>query len=102
MERKRIFKIGVIERNMLLQSLYTIFSNEKNNGGDYQFVGNLILRIGNAPDHKVYLSAVEYKLSRTALNGLRDSYLAANRCSDGIDAVLYKLITAKQKRCAER
>lgn len=101
MEQKRVFKMGVIERNMLLQSLYTIFVNEKKNGGDHTTVGNLILRIGNAPKNKVYLSEEDYKLARTALNTLRDSYLAADRCSDGIDTVMYKLMRAKQKRCAE-
>ncbi|MEG2923462.1 MAG: hypothetical protein RR848_03220 [Oscillospiraceae bacterium] len=97
MEQKRVFKMGVIERNMLLQSMYTIFVNEKKNGGDYTTVGNLILRIGNATNHKVYLSEDDYKLARTALNILRDSYLAADRYSDGIDKVLYKLINAKIK-----
>ncbi|MEG1926354.1 MAG: hypothetical protein RR415_11485 [Ruthenibacterium sp.] len=62
MEQKRVFKMGVIERNMLLQSMYTIFVNEKKNGGDYTTVGNLILRIGNATNHKVYLSEDDYKL----------------------------------------
>ncbi len=65
MEQKRVFKMGVIERNMLLQSLYTIFVNEKKIGGDYTTVGNLILRIGNAPKNKVYLSEEDYKLART-------------------------------------
>ncbi|MEG0305720.1 MAG: hypothetical protein RR271_00250 [Oscillospiraceae bacterium] len=43
------------------------------------------------------MEAYADKLARTALNTLRDSYLVADRYSDGIDKVLYKLINAKIK-----
>ena len=99
MEQKRVFKMGVMERNMLVQGAYPLFMEAKENGGDYKFIGNFMLRIGKSTDKKVFLTDEEYKLARDALNHLRNEFLAADRYTDAIDDVLYRLIKTKVKRC---
>ena len=73
MVKKRLFKIGTIQWNMLTRGLQEL----------PQAAG---------PDER------EYRWAVLALNGLRDSYLAAGRSSGGIDKVLLGLLRSKYKK----
>ncbi len=96
MVKKRLFKIGTIERNMLVRGL-----QELPPGGCMGEITQLVQKIWTLPGEKLYLDEREYRWAVLALNGLRDSYLAAGRSSGGIDKVLLGLLQSKYKKVRE-
>lgn len=95
MERQRLFKMNDIERNMLVRALLDI--RETVEPGQYDAVQMLGAKTVSAPKGKLYLTEEEFDWATTALNGLRNAYLAAGRSSGGIDKVLMKLMQSKYR-----
>ena len=89
MEKQRLFAMTEIEQNMLEKALLDL--------GRAQ-TASMRRRVRQAPRRKLYLNQTEYDLAVRALNGLRDAYLAAGRYSDGIDAVILKLMKSRYRR----
>ena len=89
MEKQRLFAMTEIEQNMLEKALLDL---------DRAQTASMRRRVRQAPRRKLYLNQTEYDLAVRALNGLRDAYLAAGRYSDGIDAVILKLLKSRYRR----
>lgn len=89
MEKRRLFAMTEIEQNMLEKALLDV---------DREQTVSMRRRVRQAPRRKLYLNEAEYDLAVRALNGLRDTYLAAGRYSDGIDAVILKLLKSRHRR----
>ncbi len=89
MEKERLFKMTETEQCVLVAAL-------KNSGGA------LASRAANAPKRRLYLDGEEYRQALYGLNQLRTDYMAAGHYSDGIDAVLIKLMKAKYRRAPAR
>lgn len=89
MEKRRLFAMTEIEQNMLEKALLDL---------DREQTVSMRRRVRQAPRRKLYLNEAEYDLAVWALNGLRDTYLAAGRYSDGIDAVILKLLKSRYRR----
>ena len=89
MEKRRLFAMTEIEQNMLEKALLDL---------DRAQTASMRRRVRQAPRRKLYLNQTEYDLAVRALNGLRDAYLAAGRYSDGIDAVILKLMKSQYRR----
>ncbi len=99
--KKRLFKMGEIEKNMLLVALHITFKAKRANGENFMPLGQFILCIGKTTNGKLYLNDEEFIWARNALNALRDEYITADRYTDGIDAVMMKLMKAKYRNCKE-
>lgn len=95
MVKKRLFKIGAIERNMLARGLLEL---PQAAGPDMGELTQLAQKILTLPGEKLYLNEREYHWAVLALNGLRDAYLHAGRSSGGIDKVLLGLLRSKYKK----
>lgn len=89
MEKERLFKMTETEQCVLVAAL--------KKGG-----GTLASRAANAPRRKLYLDGEEYRQALHGLNQLRTDYMAAGHYSDGIDAVLLKLMKSKYRRAPAR
>lgn len=98
MVKKRLFKIGVIERNMLTRGLLELPQAAGPHMGE---LTQLVQKIWTLPGEKLYLDEREYHWAVLALNGLRDNYLNAGRSSGGIDKVLLRLMKSKWKKVRE-
>ena len=96
MVKKRLFKIGTIQRNMLSRGLM-----ELPQAAIQQEISQLVQKILTLPGKKLYLDENEFHWAVLALNGLRDKYLGAGRSSGGIDKVLLRLIKSKIKKVRE-
>ena len=96
MVKKRLFKIGTIQRNMLSRGLM-----ELPQAAIQQEISQLVQKILTLPGKKLYLDENEYHWAVLALNGLRDKYLGAGRSSGGIDKVLLRLMKSKYKKVRE-
>ena len=89
MEKRRLFAMTEIEQNMLEKALLDL---------DREQTASMRRRVRQAPRRKLYLNEAGYDLAVRALNGLRDTYLAAGRYSDGIDAVILNLLKSQHRR----
>ena len=98
MVKKRLFKIGTIQRNMLARGLLEL---PQAAGPDMGELTQLAQKILTLPGEKLYLDEREYRWAVLALNGLRDAYLQAGRSSGGIDKVLLQLMKSKWKKVRE-
>lgn len=96
MVKKRLFKIGTIQRNMLSRGLM-----ELPQAAIQQEISQLVQKILTLPGKKLYLDENEYHWAVLALNSLRDKYLGAGRSSGGIDKVLLRLMKSKYKKVRE-
>ena len=95
MVKKRLFKIGTIERNMLTWGLQEL----PQAAGPYMGeITQLVQKIWTLPGEKLYLDEREYRWAVLALNTLRDAYLQAGRSSGGIDKVLLGLLKSHLKK----
>ena len=95
MVKKRLFKIGTIQRNMLTRGLQEL----PQAAGPYMGeITQLVQKIWTLPGEKLYLDEREYRWAVLALNGLRDAYLQAGRSSGGIDKVLLRLLKSHLKK----
>lgn len=97
MEKRRCVKTDEITINMLVHALQDVFRKEKAEGSPTEETGNFILRLAEHKDKKLYLSDGEYRMAVQALNGLRDTYIENGRYTDGIDAVLMRIMKARYK-----
>ena len=95
MVKKRLFKIGTIQRNMLTRGRQEL---PQAAGPDMGEITQLVQKIWTLPGEKLYLDEREYRWAVLALNGLRDAYLQAGRSSGGIDKVLLGLLQSKYKK----
>lgn len=102
MEKQRCVKMDEIMKNMLIHALRDLFRKEMENGHPIEDTKNLVLKLADYKDTKLFLTDVEYKKTVQALNMLRDTFINAGRYTDGIDIVLMKILRAKYKRCATR
>lgn len=89
MEKERLFKMTETEQCVLVAAL-------KGCGGA------LASRAAHAPKRKLYLDGEEYRQALHGLNQLRTDYMAAGHYSDGIDAVMLKLMKSKYRRAPAR
>lgn len=96
MMKKRLFKIGTIQRNMLSRGLM-----ELPQAAIQEEISQLAQKILALPGKKLYLDENEYHWAVLALNDLRDKYLGAGRSSGGIDKVLLRLMKSKIKKVRE-
>lgn len=95
MVKKRLFKIGTIERSMLTRGLQEL---PQAAGPDMREITQLVQKIWTLPGEKLYLDEREYRWAVLALNTLRDAYLQAGRSSGGIDKVLLGLLKSHLKK----
>lgn len=102
MEKQRCIKMDEIMKNMLLYALRDVFREEKKIGLPTEDTKNLVLKLAYYEHTKLFLTDEEHKKAVQALNLLRDTYIQAGRYTDGIDAVLIKILQSKYKRCAVR
>ena len=70
MVKKRLFKIGTIQRNMLTRGLQEL---PQAAGPDMGEIIQLLQKIWTLPGERLYLDEREYRWAVLALNGLRDS-----------------------------
>ena len=100
MEKQRLFKMGMLERNFLVKALCDA---QKASGPEVSGeVQNLIDKTVNAPNGKLYLSDTEFQRAAQSLNGMRNAYLSAGRSSGGIDRVFAKLMNSKYRHAPSR
>lgn len=92
MEKERLFKMTETEQCVLVAAL-------RGNPGPSS---DLASRAANAPRRRLYLDGAEYQQAIRGLNQLRTDYLAAGHYSDGIDAVMLKLMRSKPRRAPAR
>lgn len=102
MEKQRYLQMDATMKNMLIMALHSVYRREKAAGLDFQETGDLILRLDEAPDRKLFLNDREHRMLVDAVNDLRNDYLAAGRCSEYLDNGMLKLMKLKYKRCSVR
>ena len=91
----RKVKLDRSSRSILMRALHADYCALRAAGRERTAVGDLILRLGDAPPGRLVLADGEYRLAQTALNNLRTARLAAGGCTDAADAALVRLIRAK-------
>lgn len=99
MEKQRYLKMDATMKNMLIQALHRVYRRQKDAGEE---AGDLILRLNDAPERRLFLNDQEHKMLLEAVNDLRSEYLAANRCSEYLDNGMLKLMKLRYKRCSVR
>lgn len=100
LEKQRLFKMGMLEKNFLVKALCDA---QKSSGPETSGkVQGLINKTVNAPKGKLYLSDTEFQYAAQSLNGMRNAYLSAGRSSGGIDRVLAKLMSSKYRNVPVR
>ena len=92
MEKERLFKMTETDQCVLVAALRDSQSA----------ASELVRRAATAPKRKLYLDGDEYRQAISGLNQLRTDYLAAGHYSDGIDAVIVKLMKSKYRRAPAR
>ena len=97
MEKRRCVKTDEVTVNMLVHALRDVFREEKGRGAPAEETGDLILRLADHKDKRIYLTGDEYKKAVQALNGLRDAYIREGRYTDGIDLILARVMRARYK-----
>ena len=97
MEKRRWVKTDEITVNMLIHALRDVFRKEKAQGAPATDTGNFILRLAGHREKKLYLDEEEYRLAVRALNVLRDTYIQNGRYTDGIDAIMLRIVKARYK-----
>lgn len=97
MEKRRCIKTDEITVNMLVHAMRDVFRKEKEAGASTEETGDFILRLAGHKEKKLYLSDGEYRMAVQALNGLRDTYIENGRYTDGIDAILMRVMKARYK-----
>ncbi len=118
MEKQRLFKMGMLEKNFLVKALCdaqkssgpetsglvkALCDAQKSSGPETSGkVQGLIDKTVNAPKGKLYLSDTEFQYAAQSLNGMRNAYLSAGRSSGGIDRVLAKLMSSKYRNVPVR
>jgi hypothetical protein len=98
MEKRRCLKTDEITVNMLVHALRDVFREEKREGIPTKETGEFILRLAGHSERKLYLDESEYRMSVQALNRLRDTYIRNGRYTDGIDAILMRVMKARYKK----
>lgn len=99
MEKQRCVKMDELMKNMLICALRDVFREEKKQGQSITDTRNLVLKLAEYEETKLFLTNVEYHKAVQALNMLRNKYIDAGRYTDGIDGILMKILRAKYKRC---
>ena len=97
MEKRRCIKADEITVNMLVHAMRDVFRKEKEVGVSTEETGDFILRLAGHKEKKLYLSDGEYRMAVQALNGLRDTYIENGRYTDGIDAILMRVMRARYR-----
>ncbi len=92
MTRMRYVKMDRIMNHMLIHALREVFRQEKEQGLPVDTTRDLVLKLAEQEEGKLYLTEAEHSKSVEALNQLRDTYLKNGRYSDGIDSVLLKIM----------
>ena len=94
MTRMRYVKMDRIMNHMLIHALREVFRQEKEL---LQKTRDLVLKLAEQEEGKLYLTEAEHSKSVEALNQLRDTYLKNGRYSDGIDSVLLKIMKSRYR-----
>lgn len=102
MMKMRCVKTDDIMVNMLIYALRQVFRQEREQGKPTEVIRDLVLKLANHEERRLYFTDVEYEKALQAINGLRDEFIQKGRYTDGIDVIFQKLICAKYKRCASR
>ena len=97
MEKRRCIKADELTVNMLVHAMRDVFRKEKEVGVSTEETGDFILRLAGHKEKKLYLSDGEYRMAVQALNGLRDTYIENGRYTDGIDAILMRVMRARYR-----
>ena len=98
MEKQRLFKMTMVDRNFLMQGLRSYAVSVQSRGGNSEAVNALIRKTMAVTGGKLFL----YECAVRGINNLRDAYLSAGRSSGGIDRALFKLMNSKYKRAPVR
>lgn len=98
MTRMRYVKMDRIMNHMLIHALREVFQQEKEQGLPVDTTRDLVLKLAEQEEGKLYLTEAEHSKSVEALNQLRDTYLKNGRYSDGIDSVLLKIMKSRYRR----
>ena len=93
MEKQRLFKMTMVDRNFLMQGLRSYAVSVQS---------ALIRKTMAVTGGKLFLDESEYEYAVRGINNLRDAYLSAGRSSGGIDRALFKLMNSKYKRAPVR
>ena len=73
-------------------------AGKKEQGLPVDTTRDLVLKLAEQEEGKLYLTEAEHTKSVEALNKLRDTYLKNGRYSDGIDSVLLKIMKSRYRR----
>lgn len=98
MTRMRYVKMDRIMNHMLIHALREVFRQEKEQGLPVDTTRDLVLKLAEQEEGRLYLTEAEHTKSVEALNKLRDTYLKNGRYSDGIDSVLLKIMKSRCRR----
>ena len=99
MEKQRYIKIDELTKNMLIFALYDVFKEEKKQGIPHGVTGNLILKLNNCTDKKLFFTDEEHRKTVLALNQHRNVRIAEGHHTECVDKVLQRLVQAKYKQC---
>lgn len=102
MEKQRLFKMTMGDRDFLMQGLRNYAVSVQSRGGNSEAVDALIRKTMAVTGGKLFLDESEYECAVRGINNLRDAYLSAGRSSGGIDRALFKLMNSKYKRAPVR
>ena len=97
-DKNAICKDGPDHEHMLIHALREVFRQEKEQGLPVDTTRDLVLKLAEQEEGKLYLTEAEHTKSVEALNKLRDTYLKNGRYSDGIDSVLLKIMKSRYRR----
>ena len=79
MTRMRYVKMDRIMNHMLIHALREVFRQEKEQGLPVDTTRDLVLKLAEQEEGKLYLTEAEHSKSVEALNQLRDTYLKNGR-----------------------
>ena len=97
-DKNAICKDGRIMNHMLIHALREVFrAGKRNRGFRWDTTRDLVLKLAEQEEGKLYLTEAEHSKSVEALNQLRDTYLKNGRYSDGIDSVLLKIMKSRYR-----
>ena len=87
MTRMRYVKMDRIMNHMLIHALREVFRQEKEQGLPVDTTRDLVLKLAEQEEGKLYLTEAEHT----------KSYLKNGRYSDGIDSVLLKIMKSRYR-----
>ena len=102
MEKQRLFKMTMVDRNFLMQGLRSYAVSVQSRGGNSEAVNALIRKTMAVTGGKLFLDESEYECAVRGINNLRDAICRRAGAAAESTGRFFKLMNSKYKRAPVR